>query len=190
MIDRSLQFRAQRQKNAEWCWAAVSNSIEHFFEPTSPLTQCEIAGEQLRKPCCGDLTEACLARCNVPSALDTALRRLGWLARSPVVHFPPDPAVDFADVRAEIDAGRPLCLLVKWLEEDGELIRGHFITIKGYRVTTGGTAYVSIQDPLFADPEIQFEVLADRSGGYRDGQGVWVATFFVRSTRRRRSRGR
>jgi hypothetical protein len=72
-------------------------------------------------------------------------------------------------------------VLVRWEEPDGsEPVRGHFIAINGYRVTSAGTQYVSIEDPFFEDEEIEFEKFNNATGGYRDGTGIWVATFFTR----------
>jgi hypothetical protein len=43
---RALSLTVQRQEKSEWCWAAVSASVDRFFRPDSAHTQCEIAFEQ------------------------------------------------------------------------------------------------------------------------------------------------
>ena len=39
--------------------------------------------------------------------------------------------------------------------------------------------FVSIADPFFGDSEIDYTQFASPQGGYRDGRGVWFASFLV-----------
>lgn len=88
--------------------------------------------------------------------------------------------LDFDAVRSEIDAGRPVCALIKWLDSQGQVTqRGHFIAINGYRVTPAQKEFVSITDPIYGESEVAFEQFASTHGGYRDGRGVWFASFLV-----------
>jgi hypothetical protein len=57
--------------------------------------------------------------------------------------------------------------------------RGHFIAINGYRVTRAQKQFVSITDPMYGSSEIDFAQFASGHGGYRDGRGVWYASFLV-----------
>ena len=44
----TVSLTIQRQEMSEWCWAAVSVSVDRFFRPDSTHTQCEIAGAALK----------------------------------------------------------------------------------------------------------------------------------------------
>src|ERR1700682_5031054 len=66
------EFIMQPQQESEWCWAAVSSSVERYFSPTSHQTQCMIARGVLGiAGCCGDATP-----CNQPARLQDALTLL------------------------------------------------------------------------------------------------------------------
>jgi hypothetical protein len=93
---------------------------------------------------------------------------------------PGDPLprqLTFDEVREEIDAGRPFCVLIKWLNNGQLGPAGHFIAINGYRVTPANKQFVSISDPLFSDSEYDFTEFTSTKGGYHDGQGVWTMTY-------------
>lgn len=172
---RALSFKVQRQEKSEWCWAAVSVSVDHFFRPDSRHTQCDIAGTVLRLSCCDGAQPAAADSCNTPHALHTVLGRFHLLAADPIVE-----PLTFDQVRTEIDGGRPVCVLIKWLDNQGQVTdRGHFIAIGGYRVTPAKKVFVSITDPMFGSSEAIFDQFADSKGGYRDGRGVWFASFLV-----------
>lgn len=157
----------------EWCWAAVSVSVDQFFRPGSTQTQCEIAGSALSKDCCSGKSTA---PCNVPHELNPVLATLRLLAGEPIVK-----PLDFADVQKQIDAGRPVCVLIKWLDDQGQPTnRGHFNVISGYKLTQGQKPFVSIADPLFGPSMVAYEEFSNPKGGYRDGRGVWFASFLVK----------
>ncbi|HXB75751.1 MAG TPA: C39 family peptidase [Candidatus Acidoferrales bacterium] len=172
---RALSLKVQRQEKSEWCWAAVSVSVDRFFRPDSTHSQCEIAGSALNLPCCKGGQPAQSDSCNAPHALHPVLGRFHLLAADPIVK-----PLSFDRVRTEIDAGRPVCVLIKWLDNQGQVTdRGHFIALSGYRVTPALKQFVSVTDPWFGSSEVVFEQLIDGKGGYRDGRGVWVASFLV-----------
>jgi len=168
----SVPLTVEKQRKSEWCWAAVSVSVNRLFRPDSDHTQCEIAGSELKRNCCGsDLS----GECNHPFTLHTVLARLHLLADEP--HLKP---LTFSKIQKEIDAGRPICVLIKWLDDDGTVSnRGHFITITGYRLTPAQNQFVSISDPFYGQSEIAYPSFCDAGGGYRDGKGVWHASFLV-----------
>jgi hypothetical protein len=171
---RALAFKVQRQLRSEWCWAAVSVSVDLFFRPDSTHTQCDVAGSTLGLSCC-DGTLPSSDSCNTPHALHPVLGHFHLLAGDPIVK-----ALTFDQVRAEIDAGRPVCVLIKWLDNQGQVTdRGHFIAINGYRVTPAQKLFVSITDPLFGASEMAYDQFSSGRGGYRDGRGVWFASFRV-----------
>jgi len=170
----SVPLAMQHQKRSEWCWAAVSVSVNLFFRPEATHTQCEIAGSVLELSCCKDSAPA---QCNTPHELHPVLGRLHLLARDPVLK-----PLTFHQVQQEIDAGRPICALIKWLDNAGNLTdRGHFIALAGYRVTPAQTQFVSIADPLYGPSSVNFAEFSNQKGGYRDGTGVWFASFFVQN---------
>ncbi len=172
---RALSFQVQRQEKSEWCWAAVSVSVDRFFRPASTHTQCEIASSVLNLQCCNGTQRAPTDACNTPHTLHPVLGRFHLLAADPI-----RKPLAFNRVRTEIDAGRPVCVLIKWLDNQGQLTnRGHFIALNGYRVTPAQKQFLSITDPMYGSSEIAFEQFISEKGGYRDGRGVWFASFLV-----------
>jgi hypothetical protein len=72
-VDLKLTMQLQHQSN--WCWAAVSTSVAHFYDPSSSWTQCEVANAQLgRTDCCGTSGSGA---CNVYGYLDKGLQEIG-----------------------------------------------------------------------------------------------------------------
>jgi len=174
-ISRALSLKVQRQEKSEWCWAAVSVSVDLFFRSDSTHTQCDIAGSVLDLPCCNGAEPAPSAACNTPHALHPVLGHYHLLAGDPILK-----PLTFDQVRSEIDAGRPVCALIKWLDNHGQVTdRGHFVALNGYRVTPAQKQFVSITDPMYGSSEIDFLQLISEKGGYRDGRGVWFASFLV-----------
>jgi len=168
----AVALDVEHQKMSEWCWAAVSVSVNRLFRPGSAHSQCEIAGTTLGHECCGASEPAA---CNSPHELHPVLGTLHLLAHDPIVK-----PIPFDRVQKEIDGGRPICVLIRWLDNDGQQNgRGHFIAIRGYRVTPAQKQFVSIGDPLYGPSEIAYGEFANPKGGYRDGSGVWFATFLV-----------
>ena len=175
---RILSFAVQRQKMPEWCWAAMSVSVDLFFRPDCTHTQCQLASAAFNRSCCDNSNPADAQNCNQPNTLHTVLETLHLLAADPVRR--PDTPLSFDAVRKEIDGGRPICLLIRWLDKQGETTtRGHFIAIHGYRVTAGNKQFVTIGDPFYGASEIDFSQLSSAEGGYHDGTGLWFATFLV-----------
>ena len=95
---KQLSFSMQPQLASNWCWAATSNSVSHFYWLLSTWTQCKIANGELNR------TDACNtpipAGANVPWYLDKALDRTSNFVS---IHA---GQATFAQIRAEIDAGR------------------------------------------------------------------------------------
>jgi hypothetical protein len=168
--DRStVTIRIEKQVKNEWCWAAVSASVHKFFQDISQ-TQCQIAATVLKHQCCDQPSPG---ECNVPQPLHPILDSFGVLrAGDPISR-----QLTFDEVRAEIDAGRPFCVLIKWLNNGQIGPDGHYIAINGYRVTPANKQFVSISDPLFSDSEYDFTEFTSTKGGYHDGQGVWTMTY-------------
>lgn len=172
---KNVSVTIEKQQRTEWCWAAVSVSVNAFFRPSSSHTQCELAGAVLNMTCCSGDRPSHSAPCNAPHDIHTVLGRLHLLAADPIVK-----ALSFHELKDEIDHDRPVCVLIKWLGKDGKPgDRGHFIAIEGYRITPAGKQFVSIGDPFFGPSEVEYAEFSSPGGGYRDGHGVWFASFLV-----------
>jgi hypothetical protein len=71
-----LSFQVQQQLESEWCWAAVSTSVAHYYAPSSSVTQCLVVNQQLKRTdCCSNPSSN---PCNQPGYLDQALQ-YEWL---------------------------------------------------------------------------------------------------------------
>ena len=174
---RTVPLAMQKQEMTEWCWAAVTVSVNLVFRPASTHTQCELAGSVLSRVCCSAGKPAPSDPCNAPHELHPVLGRLHLLAADPIVK-----PLTFEHVRKEIDGGRPVCVLIKWLDSKGHPgTRGHFIAISGYRVTPSQKQFVSIGDSFYGPSEIDYASFSSKDGGYRDGRGVWFASFLVKN---------
>src|SRR3954451_21309274 len=101
---RSVPLAMERQKRSEWCWAAVSVSVNKLLRPESQHTQCDIAGSVLQQKCCDSPAPR---ECNQPHTLHPVLERLHLLAGAPVTK-----PVAFGEIQKEVDAGRPICVLI------------------------------------------------------------------------------
>jgi len=62
MCGNPLRFTMQPQQQTQWCWAAVSVSINLFYHPASGRTQCAVANTAMgQTTCCQDGSSA---QCN------------------------------------------------------------------------------------------------------------------------------
>jgi Papain-like cysteine protease AvrRpt2 len=152
------RFQMQTQQEDEWCWAAVSASVERYFQPESYVTQCEIASQVIAANCC---TQPGLY--DEPAMLQDAL---GVIKRLRAV----TGRLMFDELQAEIDACRPVCIRIAW---DGGA--AHFVTLTGYRVLDSGVRTVDVADPFYPDSTQDFDLFPQ----YYHGGGVWTATFLT-----------
>src|SRR5580700_3120108 len=103
-----LAFTIQPQQQTNWCWAAVSTSVSHFFSAASAWTQCLVANATLsRQDCCG-AGAADPKKCNIYGYLDQALTT----TRNFRQKLP--RRLNFAEVQAEIQASKPVGTRVAW----------------------------------------------------------------------------
>jgi hypothetical protein len=164
-----MAFNIQPQQENLWCWAAVAVSLEHYFVPTSTLTQCQMASQVLQIPgCCGDH-----GPCDVASRLEPALEVVSNRTASglmPLTFPTPGPNLSFAALKAEIDAFLPVCVRIEW--ESGN---GHFVVVKGYRASLSGIL-VEVADPFYGYSTAEF---TEFSTAYLDS-GTWTDTYPVR----------
>jgi hypothetical protein len=163
---KRLGFNMQPQLASNWCWAATSNSVSHFYWFASTWTQCKIVNAELgRTDACNSPTPA---GANVPWYLDKALARTNNFVSITAGQ------ASFAQIRAEIDAGRPMGARIGWNGGGG-----HFMVIYGYSVWLG-QEYVDIDDPIYGKSHI---TLNDFSTNYQ-GSGTWTHYYITKSYRR------
>ncbi|MEB2360098.1 MAG: hypothetical protein OZ929_02090 [Bryobacterales bacterium] len=160
----------QEQDADQWCWAAVSVSLEHYFFPISTTSQCQMAQDVLgAADCCSD-REVCNQPRKLQEALDVIRRKTAKLPRRLTFQTLPQP-LGFPDIRREIDAGFPVCARIGWAGGGG-----HFVVVSGYRQSPSGDSKVDVADSLFGESTTDFDEFLS---AYRDS-GQWTATFLVR----------
>lgn len=157
----SIPFTIQPQQQTEWCWAAVSVSVDHYFNAASAWTQCLIANNQLNQSnCC---TNGSDPQCDCPWYLDRALSAMNrlrvWL-QSPA---------GFSSVKQEINQSDPLCARIGWSGGGG-----HFVAISAYDDTTSSD-YITVNDPIWGVSQIPYNVFLSN---YR-GNGSWTDSYYT-----------
>ncbi|MBL8290684.1 MAG: hypothetical protein JNN08_02545 [Bryobacterales bacterium] len=162
-----MAFQMPKQLEELWCWAAVSVAVDQYFAPSSTLNQCTVAGLVFNRECCADS-----GPCNRATSLADALNRVGHR------HSRLERPLDFAEIRSEIDAGRPVCVRIGWLGGGG-----HFVAIHGYWLSVSGVPHVDVADPLFPSGRWNYDdfVLAYQNGEVANGGGRWTHTYLLSS---------
>jgi hypothetical protein len=159
---KHLSFNMQAQTQSNWCWAATSTSVSHFYWFFSHWTQCKVANAELgHTDCCHSPVPS---DCNVPWYLDRALTRTNNFVSIA------GPA-GFQQVKDEIDAGRPVGARIGWSGGGG-----HFMVIYGYSIVFG-VEYFDIDDPIYGKSHL---TVTDFSNNYQ-GSGSWTHTYFTKS---------
>lgn len=157
---KRLNLSMQHQLQDNWCWAAVSTSVAHYFGK-SDWTQCSVVSKEVRDSgCC---TNGSSAKCNVSWRLEKALKRVKTLRKKS-----DGMPGNLGGIRGEIDKGRPVCIRVGWSGGGG-----HFIALEGYR---DDNASVAIEDPWYGTSDVPLD--AFRTGRYQ-GSGSWTHTYYT-----------
>jgi len=146
------------QEQSNWCWAAVAGVVLRCMgvmdmerEPESFHNQCTLARKMFDEvssridmsgeSCCPFLNENGICPynhgVNIQEILDL-YQQYGIKAKE----FP--GALPFAYIRDEINLGRPVQVIFKYINSDG----GHVAVIYGYVEPEGSPAYLIINDPL------------------------------------------
>ena len=159
---RRLAFHMQPQTELNWCWAATSTSVSHYYWYRSRWTQCRVACAELNLQTCCEIPAP--DDCNVPWFLDKALTR----TQNFVSISGPIP---FNEVRAEIDAGRPVGARIGWSGGGG-----HFVVIYGYTKVLA-QEYFDIDDPIYGKSHLK---VADFSNHYQT-TGSWTHAYLTQS---------
>jgi hypothetical protein len=157
-------FDVETQKGLNWCWAAVSVSVDHYFSP-SEWDQCKLAQDvlQVAGGCCGNPLPA---DCDQGTGLQNGLSKVGRLQETLAGHrLLPD------EVRGHIDDCVPVCCRIGWFNET----KGHAVVIYGYSIDSAGVLWLEIADPLYLNSTMPYSQFAN---SYLD-VGSWTDTFLV-----------
>ena len=156
-----MPFPMEQQQEPDWCWNAVSVSVNNYFNPALPLTQDEFAVRALG------------ADANRPFYLSTALADLELMNGAPIAGF-----LSFSEIQAQLDANLPVCVKIAW-NEGGF----HYLVITGYAVSPGGDPLVYISDPILMDSNVAVwdynAFVFAYSPSYANAEGTWVDTLLV-----------
>jgi hypothetical protein len=155
-----MTFEIETQLQDQWCWAAVSASIEKYYAGPNNWTQCSIASYVLGSNCCGD-PGPCNTAAYLQNALQLIQRLRGIRLRS----------LTFDEIRAELSAGNPVGVRIAW--QGGG---AHFVVIRGFR-NPAGFQLLNVADPWYEDSIQDFD---DFTFTYL-GQGLWTDSFLVGS---------
>jgi hypothetical protein len=165
---RCSGLTVEHQQQTQWCWAAVSNSVSHYYDPGSTWTQCTIANAELGQTgCC---TNGSSAACNKPWYLDKALTRVGCFQSIA------SGTLSFATIRSLIGAARPPCARQAWSGGGA-----HFMAITccyegilGLLGESGSMAKrLKITDPWYGDSIVDYTTFVS---GYQ-GTGSWTHSY-------------
>jgi hypothetical protein len=155
-------FQIQPQLQSKWCWAAVSASVSHYFDPMSAWTQCSIADATLsRSDCCSENVKG-IHPCNVPNSLNRAMTLTGNLSQLL------QGTLDFGEVQAELGNNAPVGCRVQW--QGGG---AHVLVIAGCRIGHSGSRFVDLLDPFYGQILIGFDSFA---ASYQSG-GQWTHSY-------------
>jgi len=154
-----IEFEMEDQLRSNWCWAAVTASVERFFSGQSELRQCGVAHAELNLRCCEEPER----RCNQVLKLDLPLKRIGRLRGEAIKAI-----LTFPEIRQEIDKGLPVGVRIGWRGGGG-----HFVIISGYDLTPTQKNMLIVDDPKFKQSRVPYERLVSRY----QGVGEWTHTF-------------
>ncbi|SRR5260221_429439 len=153
----TLNFSMETQEQDNWCWAATSVSVSHFFNSASTWTQCGVATACLGGSCCDQPMT-----CDVAYYLDEALKKTGNLNGAAIAGNESS-----SNVNAQIDQNRPVCCHITWSGGGG-----HFVAITGYDTANGD---VDVADPYYGSLTLPYTSFVNN---YR-GSGVWDYTYLT-----------
>ena len=159
---RCLDVNVQAQQQSLWCWLAVATTIDRFFEPSSTLTQCQLADTMLgQSNCCADPSSSA---CNQPGDTSAALQQVG--------HFQSNTtgSLSFFQVKWEIGMVEdPIVVRIKW----GSAAVGHAVILSGYLTDSEGEHWLLVKDPGAGTSELW---TYDEFRTAYKGNGTWDIT--------------
>jgi hypothetical protein len=155
------RFDMEHQEEGNWCWAAVSASVDRYFDPQKAASQCTIACKVLNvKDCCYNKDAH-----NEGAALDEALNAVN---RQREAQSGP---IEFQQLKSEIDGEMPVCVRIGWTEGGA-----HFVTLYGYRIWDTGAKTIEVGDPWYGSSTQDFDLFPT----YYRGGGKWTDTFLTK----------
>jgi hypothetical protein len=158
-LQGNIPLTVQIQQETYWCWAAVSVSVALYYNASAGWTQCGMAEAEMKQDSC--CKKGSSDECNQFWWLEVALQRTGNLAE--IVNN----AIDFKDVKTEIDDKLAICSRIGWNAGGG-----HYVGIKGYQ-ELGATQWLTICDPNCGVSNQSFPIFEN---SYQ-GKGRWTHTF-------------
>lgn len=156
-----LSFQMQRQMQTNWAWAAVAASISNYYNVLNPMTQCSLANWAFRQTTC--CMQGNSSACNQPMSLKESLAHCG------VLNSAYANALSFPDIKAQLDAHLPVCVIVRW--QQGTI--GHPVVITGYDDNNQGSPIISLSDPWYGESIVDF----GRFPANYHGGGSWTYTY-------------
>jgi hypothetical protein len=159
-----LPFNMEHQTQSNWCWAATSKSVSHFYSFFSPWTQCKIASAELGNTCCNTPVPSV---CNVPWYLNKALTRTNNFVS---IHI---GTISWTEVKQQLQAGLVVGTRIGWSGGGG-----HFMSIHGVS-SFGATQYLHIDDPIYGKSVLTYNQFATNY----QGSGSWTHTYFTKKYR-------
>jgi hypothetical protein len=164
-IMAGFTFAMQSQQQSNWCWAAVTTSVNLYYHPNNTnWPQCAVVNAVLsRSNCCtSPLPDGCNAGVE---SLDAPLTATGNFASQT------GPISNNA-VYDELLAGRPLAAAVSW--EGGG---GHAVVIHGYSFFMQAHRF-DISDPFYG-----YSFIFTNTFRYAyQGSGTWFETDYTQAT--------
>ena len=156
-----------QQKNAVWCWCAVTLGLRNFYEGASPpLQQCDVANAVL------NIDSACTHPMDPQAfrllALERALRRFDLMQGNPI-----EQPLSMSQIAQQIDMGRPIAARLEF-----SLGAGHFVVIYGYR-SAGISPTVLLEDPRTG---LQRDMPLSKFAGSFDGPSRWTHSYLTKPT--------
>lgn len=150
-----LGVKYYKQKESNWCWAGVSQSIVNYYKKDKVKKQCKIVNFGLgRKDCCDKPSSK---KCNKPNSRT----KLVEIMKKYKNNGKKVGKLTMKELSAQLKKKRPGVVLWKW--EDKKV--GHFVVYRGMKDTT-----VHIVDPNRGKSSITYKSLS------KSGKRKWIST--------------
>lgn len=156
-----LPFTMEPQTQSNWCWAATSKSVSHYYSIFSPWTQCKVASDELGNTCCHSPVPGA---CNISWYLNSALTRTHNFVSIQ------GGTISWSEVKQQLEAGLVVCARIGWNGGGG-----HFMTIHGVSSVLL-TKYLHIDDPIYGKSVLTYDQFATNY----QGSGTWTHTYFTK----------
>jgi Papain-like cysteine protease AvrRpt2 len=157
-----LDYKVQTQTESNWCWLTQALSIHKWYDRTSQLTQCQVAGHMLNRSdtCTNPSSAANNVGGHVYEVMDWLGNRNGG----------DQGVVPLADLQGQIDARHPVATDVWWSGGGG-----HSVAVAGYS-SAGG---LSIEDPITGTNVCDYTTFKT---AYH-GSGAWGDSYYSMANR-------